>query len=99
MNLTSYEANARKFDRSLLPAPAAYYRKQFPNMKIKSEWISVKCPFHTDLTRNLHINMVNGNFRCEICGKKGCDVLAFHRLRYSASFRSAVTALGAWRND
>ena len=65
----------RKFDRSLLPTPAAYYSKQFQNLKIKSEWVKVRCCFHDDSTPSLSINMVNGHFRCFGCGAKGGDVL------------------------
>ncbi|STX44497.1 DNA primase [Legionella donaldsonii] len=86
----------RKFDRSLLPTPAAYYSKQFQNLKIKSEWIMVRCCFHDDSTPSLSINMVSGHFRCFGCGAKGFDVLAFHRLRYKLSFKDAVNQLGAW---
>lgn len=85
----------RTFDRDLLPTPAEYYVSEFPGLKIKSEWIKVKCCFHEDKTPSLSINMVNGNFRCFSCGEKGGDVLAFHRKRYGLAFFEAVKQLGA----
>lgn len=90
----------RTFNRCLLPTPAAYYTKQFPGMKIKSEWVKVKCCFHEpDTNPSLHISMVDGHFRCFACGAKGCDVIAFHRLRFKASFVEAVNFMGAWCHE
>ena len=86
----------KKFDRTRLPTPAFYYSKQFKNLKIKSEWVNVKCCFHDDKTPSLSINLIDGYFRCFGCGVKGGDVLAFHRLRYGLNFADAVTELGAW---
>ncbi|MCW8452510.1 CHC2 zinc finger domain-containing protein [Legionella quinlivanii] len=91
--------NGRKFDRSLLPTPAAYYSKQFQTLKIKSEWVKVKCCFHDDSTPSLSINMVSGHFRCFGCGAKGGDVLDFHRLRYKLDFKDAANQLGAWSHE
>lgn len=87
------------FDRSLLPSPATYYCKQFPNLRIKSEWVKVICPFHDDHNPSLSINMVKGNFICHGCGTKGHDIIAFQEKRYKQSFPQAVTALGAWRRS
>jgi hypothetical protein len=89
----------RKFDRSLLPAPEAYYNKEFPKLKIKSEWVKVHCCFHDDSTPSLSINMVDGHYRCFACGIKGGDVLAFHRLRYGLNFVDAVNHFGAWKHE
>lgn len=89
----------KKFDRTRLPTPVSYYSKQFKNLKIKSEQVSVKCCFHDDKNPSLSINLVDGHFRCFGCGAKGHDVLAFHQLRYGLSFFDAVTQLGAWHHE
>jgi hypothetical protein len=99
---TNYNSkrNRGKFNRSLLPTPASYYTHQFPGLKIKSEWIKVKCCFHSpDKNPSLNINMVTGHFRCFSCGAKGCDVIAFHTLRYGMTFNETVTELGAWDHE
>lgn len=85
-----------KFDRNLLPAPAKYYGKQFPGMKINSEWVKVRCCFHQpDNNPSLNISMINGHFKCFSCGAKGGDVIAFHQQRYKLGFKDAVRSLGA----
>jgi hypothetical protein len=90
----------RAFNRSLLPTPASYYTEQFPGLKIKSEWVKVRCCFHQpDINPSLHISMVGGHFKCFSCDAKGCDVIAFHRLRYGVSFADAVTFMGAWNHE
>ncbi|OGV48943.1 MAG: hypothetical protein A3F46_06860 [Legionellales bacterium RIFCSPHIGHO2_12_FULL_42_9] len=86
----------RKFDRSLLPAPAAYYSQEIPNLKIKSEWAQTHCCFHDDSNPSLSLNMKSGHFRCFGCGAKGGDIIAFHMLRYGLTFIEAVNYFGAW---
>ena len=97
----SYYSRNRKnfkqnFDRDLLPTPAQYYKQQFPKMRLKSEWVKVCCPFHSDCTPSLNINMVSGGFKCWACGAHGGDVLAFQMKRYNQTFKEAAIALGAW---
>lgn len=90
----------RKFDRALLPAPALYYRKQFPGLKTKSETMKVNCCFHKpDANPSLIISMINGHFKCLACGAKGHDLIAFHMQRYQITFPQAVTYFGAWNNE
>jgi hypothetical protein len=93
------KGHGRKFDRTLLPTPASYYTQEFQKLKIKSEWVKVRCCFHDDSTPSLNINMVDGYFRCFSCGAKGGDVLSFHRLRYGISFIEAVNHFGAWSDE
>ena len=84
-----------KVDRSLLPTPAAYYNKQFPTLKIRSEWVKVLCCFHEDKTPSLSLSMTQGHFKCHACGTKGGDIIAFHMQRYKFGFLDAARALGA----
>ena len=85
-----------KFDHSLLPDPLVYYRREFPNLKIRPQWAQASCCFHDDKTPSLSVNLVEGHFRCFSCGAKGGDIIAFHQLKYGKSFIEAVTDLGAW---
>lgn len=93
------ESYRRKFDRYLLPTPSHYYSTQFSKLKIRSEWVSVHCCFHTDDRPSLRLHMISGAFRCFGCGAKGCDIIAFHRLRYKLNFINTVDLFGAWHYD
>ncbi|MDP1573602.1 MAG: CHC2 zinc finger domain-containing protein [Coxiellaceae bacterium] len=92
--------HGREFDRTLLPAPPSYYCKQFPDMKIKSGSVKVRCCFHQpDKNPSLLISMIDGHFKCLSCGTKGRDVIAFHMQRYGITFPQAVTYFGAWNYE
>jgi hypothetical protein len=86
----------RKFDRERLPTPAHYYSDEFQELKIKSEWVKVRCSFHQDKNPSLNISMFSGGFKCFACGAKGGDIVAFHMQRYGMSFVETVTFFGAW---
>lgn len=86
----------RQLNRNLLPAPADYYSREFPGLKIKLEWVIVRCCFHDDKIPSLSLHMVSGGFRCFACGIHGGDVLAFQMQRYSMPFVEAVSFFGAW---
>lgn len=94
---TKTEHQNKVFDRGLLPTPANFYSKEFPGLKIKSTWVKVICPFYQDDKTSLHISMIGGYFKCNVCDVRGCDVLVFQRLLYNKTFQEAVTVLNAWR--
>lgn len=99
---TNYNKNHYKriFNRKLLPTPAKYYCKVFPELTIRSEWMKVRCCFHKpDNNPSLHLNTIEGHFKCFACGAKGHDVLAFHQLKNKVNFQQAVTDLGAWSHE
>lgn len=86
-----------RFHRSRLPDPASYYEKHLPEVRNKGKgWVSVRCPFHEDTSPSLAVNLAHGGFRCFGCGARGGDILDFHRLLKSLSFKEAADALGAW---
>lgn len=87
-----------QFNRSDLPHPEKYYAQQFPGLNIKSKWIKVRCCFHEDRNPSLSINIESGHFKCFSCDAKGCDILAFHQLRYGFDFITAAKDLGAWNH-
>ncbi|MBX3709424.1 MAG: hypothetical protein KIT56_03640 [Gammaproteobacteria bacterium] len=86
------------FNRALLPNPIHYYTTQLSQLpiKTKSKWILVNCCFHQDRNPSLSINIESGHFKCFSCNAKGCDILAFHQLRYGFDFITAAKDLGAW---
>jgi len=99
-NYTNNRTNfTQNFNRNLLPLPANYYSKQFPKIRINSEWVKVLCPFHDDHNPSLSINTISGGFKCWACDAHGGDVLAFQMQRYQQPFKEAAIALGAWRGQ
>jgi DNA primase len=85
-----------KFNRLRLPSPADYFKSQGLNITGAGGWKSAVCPFHDDTKPSLRVRLDSGCFCCMVCGKKGGDVLAFHRLKNELSFVDACKALGAW---
>ena len=84
------------FDRALLPNPIFYYQAVFPGLKATFDWTNVCCCFHDDKRPSLYLHLPSGGFYCFSCGKKGGDVIAFHRQRYGVSFVETVNFFGAW---
>jgi len=86
------------FDRGRLPNPETYLRSVGVELKGRGIWKSGLCPFHDDQVASLRVHSVDGAFKCQACGAKGHDLIAFERLRTGAGFVEAAKALGAW-ND
>lgn len=85
---------SKRINRSALPNPAIFYSKEFPGIKIKSEWTKVRCCFHADSNPSLSINLISGGFNCFACGTKGGDVISFVMQRYQFTFKQACKQLG-----
>jgi CHC2 zinc finger len=90
----SYETGG--FRRDLLPDPVSYYTGQGLKLTGKGAWRSCCCPFHEEKHPSFAVRVENGAFRCQACGVKGGDVLAYHRQRYGMQFKAAAQELGAW---
>lgn len=89
--------NDGPFQRAALPNPAGYYADRAGLRLIgRGRWRSALCPFHDDTRPSLRVNAETGAFRCMVCGAKGGDILAFHRMRHGLSFQQAARDLGAW---
>ncbi|WP_051304606.1 CHC2 zinc finger domain-containing protein [Chitinilyticum litopenaei] len=87
-----------RFDRDLLPSPPSYYGdRQAMRLHGRGVWRDALCPFHTDTTPSLRINLETGAFRCMACGVHGGDVLAFEMQRSGCDFPTAAKRLNAWR--
>lgn len=87
------------FRRAFLPNPTEYYRKQGVKLTGGGEWKNAVCPLHDDTRPSLRVHLGSGAFRCWACGKRGGDVLDFHRQRYELGFREAAIQLGAWEME
>jgi DNA primase len=87
------------FRRASLPDPTEYYHKQRVKLTGGGEWKNAICPFHDDTRPSLRVHLESGAFRCWACGKRGGDVLDFHRERYRLDFEDAAKQLGAWEME
>ncbi len=86
-------------NRTLLPRPAEYYKAQGLKLTGGGEWKNAVCPFHNDTRPSLRVRLDTGGFRCMVCGAKGGDVLAFHRMITGLPFILACKDLGAWEGE
>jgi hypothetical protein len=84
------------FDRTRLPAPAAYYESQGLALKGRGAWLDAVCPFHADSKPSLRVKIETGAFSCMACGAHGGDVLAYHMQLHNMDFKAAAVSLGAW---
>jgi DNA primase len=91
-----FKLHYRRFQRTRLPNPTDYYATHNIHFKNHGDWQTALCPFHDDHHPSLRIHRASGAFRCMVCGARGGDVLAFHRLKYGVGFKQAAQALGAW---
>ncbi len=89
---------SRKLDRSSLPSAVRYLRDQgLFTGKPRGEWVPIKCPTHkggNETHASMNVSLVDGHYRCHVCGEKGGDVVALHRTITGKSFVDAVRDLG-----
>lgn len=90
-----------RFDRALLPEPAHYLAARgLLAAQGRGAWTAIRCPVHKDgaeANPSLRVHLADGHFRCMVCGTKGGDILALHRLLTGAGFVEAARELGAMR--
>lgn len=93
--------NRQTFDRGLLPEPTIYLAARgLMAQPARGRWASIKCPSHKnggESHASLRVSLDDGHFRCMVCGVKGRDILALHRLITGVGFVEAARALGAMR--
>lgn len=86
-----------RFQKELLPDPSYYYSEHLEGMRNpKGDHVSALCPFHGERNPSFSVNLITGSYKCFGCGKRGGDVLSFHRERYQLGFVEAAKQLGAW---
>lgn len=86
-----------KFQKDQLPEPHSYYLEQVEGFRPKpNNRATGLCPLHNERSPSFSMNLTTGAYKCFGCGKRGGDVLAFHRERYQMEFVEAAKSLGAW---
>ncbi|MGB9153131.1 MAG: CHC2 zinc finger domain-containing protein [Alphaproteobacteria bacterium] len=88
-------SNFQAFRKDKLPNPPTYFASEGLRLVGAGEWRSGLCPFHSDKSPSLRVNIKSGGWRCMACGAHGGDVLAFHMMRHQLRFLEAAKALGA----
>lgn len=85
-------------DRSSLPTPLRYLtERKLLQAGPRAEWAAICCPSHAGASEGdptMNVSLVDGHFRCRVCGAKGGDVVALHRLISGKRFTDAVRDLG-----
>ncbi len=72
----------------------SFYRSLLPSLKANSKPETVGlCPFHTDSSPSLSVNVETGLFRCFSCDAKG-DVFTFFQRIKSVNFPTALQEIG-----
>lgn len=98
LHQTERSYRPRRLDRSTLPAPVQYLRDNgLLTCKPRGEWAPIKCPTHkagNEAHASMNVSLVDGHYRCHVCGEKGSDVIALHRARTGLGFVAAVEDLG-----
>ena len=88
-----------QFDRSKLPMPKKVLTDHKVSYRLNGQWLLVQCPFHKngqETNYSLSMHLTTGHFCCHACGKKGPDVIAFHRLMKGISYLEALASLGVY---
>ena len=88
----------RRYERSLLPDPAAFYESEGLTLTGPSNWKTTRCVFHGG-SDSMRINTDSGAFKCMACEQHGGDVLDFVMQWHGAEFMEAAEALGATVDD
>lgn len=85
----------QRFNRDLLPSPLDYYAHKVDGWKMSgSHRAKCKCPFRSENTASMFIDLTTGAFKCFSCGEGG-DMVKFHMLYTGLDFVDACTDLGA----
>jgi len=96
-NTKSY-SHKKRFDRTLLPNPLDFYRREFFQIKCyRNNQATVNCCFHHDKHPSMSINLNTGSCKCFACGAYAKNIVDFYIKKYSVDFKTAVQALGAWK--
>jgi len=64
--------------------------------RIVGQWADIRCPVHKngqEAHRSMRVNLRGGFYRCMVCGEKGGDLIALHRLMTGATFAESVREL------
>ena len=88
----------RKLDRASLPTPARYLADNgLIAKRPRGEWAPIKCPTHkagNETHASMNVSLVDGHFRCHVCGERGGDIVALHQRITGKGFLESVRDLG-----
>lgn len=77
--------------------PAAFlYSRGLLTKRTLGEWAAIRCPVHKhgqEQHQSMRVNLRDGHYRCMVCGVRGGDLIALHRLMTGARFTDAVREL------
>ena len=77
--------------------PAAFlHSRGLLTKQTHGEWAAIRCPVHKqgqEQHQSMRVNLRDGHYRCMVCGVRGGDLIALHRLMTGARFPDAVREL------
>ena len=77
--------------------PAAFLQSRgLMTKRTPGDWAAIRCPVHKqgkEQHQSMRINLRDGHYRCMVCGERGGDLIALHRLLTGARFTDAVREL------
>lgn len=84
-------------DRARRIDPAAFlHSRGLLTKRTPGEWAAIRCPVHKqgqEQHQSMRVNLRDGHYRCMVCGVRGGDLIALHRLMTGARFTDAVREL------
>ena len=84
-------------ERAKRTDPAAFLQARgLLSKRAPGKWASIKCPVHkagNEAHQSMRVNLQDGHYRCMVCGARGGDLIALHRLLTGARFTEAVQEL------
>ncbi len=84
-------------DRAKRVDPAAFLQSRgLLTKRTAGAWASIKCPVHKngqEAHQSMRVNLRDGHYRCMVCGVRGGDLIALHRLMTGACFTDSVREL------
>ena len=77
--------------------PAAFLQSRgLMTKRTPGDWAAIRCPVHKqgqERHQSMRVNLRDGHYRCMVCGERGGDLIALHRLLTGARFTDAVREL------
>lgn len=89
--------NPAAVERAKRIDPAAFLQSRgLLTKRTPGAWASIKCPVHkagNEAHQSMRVHLGDGHYRCMVCGERGGDLIALHRLLTGARFADAVQEL------
>lgn len=89
--------NQESIERAKRIDPAAFLLSRgLLTKRTAGDWAAIRCPVHKqgqEQHQSMRVNLRDGHYRCMVCGVRGGDLIALHRLLTGARFPDAVREL------